>query len=108
MCRRWERVEKSVAQNRKKKISKRNRYIGIAVCGAIVATFLCTLISQQITLASIRREREDCVKQIALREEEFARLKEKAEYSSTDEYYEEKARDEGYVRDDETVFIVGN
>ena len=31
-----------------------------------------------------------------------------SEYSSTDEYYEEKARDEGYVRDDETVFIVGN
>ena len=73
-----------------------------------MAGFLYTLISQQITLANIRRETAECTKQIAVKEEEFSRLKERAEYNSTDEYYEQKARDEGYVREDETVFIIGN
>ena len=41
-------------------------------------------------------------------EKEYEVLKEKAKYNSTDEFYEDKARDEGYVREDETVFVVGN
>ena len=43
-----------------------------------------------------------------LKQKEYDRLEEKAQYSSSDKFYEDKARDEGYVREDEIVFIVGN
>ena len=101
-------MKKPIAQFKKKISSNKKNYVGLIVCCAVVAVFVGTLISQQITLANIRSEKKDCINKITAREEEFARLKEKAEYNSTDEYYEEKARDEGYVREDETVFIVGN
>lgn len=97
----------------KKTVSKRKKrtradYARLAVFFLIIGGFLCTLISQQLRLISIRRETAQCEEQIALQEKEYERLKEKAEYNSSDSFYEEKARDEGYVREDETVFIVGN
>ena len=69
---------------------------------------MCTLISQQIRLVSIRRETAQCREEIADKEKEYERLSEKAKYNSSDDFYERKARDEGYAREDETVFVVGN
>jgi len=101
-------VKKNKAQLKKASSVKRNNLIRLFLVCAVGIGFFGTLISQQITLADIRRETDECSALISEREEEFERLKKKAKYNSTDEYYEEKARDEGYVRDDETVFIVGN
>ena len=93
---------------KKRKRRTRSDYIRIIVCVLVIGGFLYTLASQQLRLISIRRETAQCEKEIALQEKEYERLKKKAEYSSSDEFYEEKARDEGYVRDDETVFVIGN
>lgn len=83
-------------------------YIRIIVCILIIGCFLYTLTAQQLRLISIRKETARCEEEIALQEKEYERLKEKAAYSSSDRFYEEKARDEGYVREDETLFVVGN
>ena len=91
----------------KRKIT-RNDYIRIVLCVLVVGGFLYTLAVQQLRLIDIRRETAQCKKEIALQEKEYEKLKEKAEYSSSDKFYEEKARDEGYVLENETVFIVGN
>ena len=74
----------------------------------IIGGFLYTLAAQQLRLISIRRETARCEQEIALKEKEYERLEEKANYSSSDRFYEEKARDEGYIREDETQFVVGN
>ena len=97
---------KKAARKRAKR--SRNDYIRILVFCLLIGGFLYTLVSQQINLISIRRETAQCKKEIAVQKDKYSRLKEKAEYNSSDEYYEDKARDEGYVRSDETVFIVGN
>lgn len=101
-----ENATKRSAKKRKKRT--RSDYIRLIVCFLVIGGFLYTLASQQLRLISIRRETAQCEKEIALQEKEYERLKKKAEYSSSDEFYEEKARDEGYVRDNETVFVIGN
>ena len=93
---------------RKQKKKTQSYYLRLTVCFLIIAGFLYTLVSQQLRLISIRRETARCEKEISVMEKEYDALKEKAEYNSTDEFYEDKARDEGYVREDETVFVVGN
>ena len=101
-------------QNAKKRTAKtqknnaRSKYIRIILCFLILGGFLYTLVGQQIRLASIRRETTRCEKEISKMEKEYERLSKKAQYSSSDEFYEEKARNEGYVREDETVFVIGN
>ena len=97
----------------KKKVHKKRKftrgdYLRLTVCILIIGGFLYTLAAQQLRLISIRRETSRCKDEIVLQEKEYERLKEKAAYSSSDRFYEEKARDEGYVLEDETVFIVGN
>lgn len=93
---------------RKQKKKTHSYYLRLTVCFLIIAGFLYTLVSQQLRLISIRRETAQCEREISAMEKEYDVLKEKAKYNSTDEFYEDKARDEGYVREDETVFIVGN
>lgn len=93
---------------RKKRKLTRSEYIRLAAFILIIGGFLYTLTAQQLRLISIRRETAKCEEEIALQEKEYERLKEKANYSSSDKFYEEKARDEGYVREDETLFVVGN
>lgn len=96
---------KSVRRQRK---NTRGYYVRVAVCVLVIGGFLYTLAAQQIRLMNIRSETARCEEEIALQEKEYERLKEKAEYSSSDKFYEEKARDEGYVLENETVFVVGN
>ena len=97
---------KKTAQKKRK--LTRSEYIRLAAFILIIGGFLYTLTAQQLRLISIRRETAKCEEEIALQEKEYERLKEKANYSSSDRFYEEKARDEGYVREDETLFVVGN
>lgn len=101
---------KTVVKNSKKNAKNKNKknLFRMAVWCFVAGVFLYTLVTQQINLASIRRETAQCKAEIDAQKEEYSRLKEKAKYNSTDEYYEEKARDKGYVRDNETVFVVGN
>ncbi len=100
--------ETSKSSVRKQKKKTHSYYLRLTVCFLIIAGFLYTLVSQQLRLISIRRETAQCEREISTMEKEYDVLKEKAEYNSTDKFYEDKARDEGYVREDETVFVVGN
>lgn len=90
------------------KTKARKNFIHIIICFLIVGGFLYTLVNQQLRLISIRREMARCEQETAVKQEEYERLKKKEEYYSSDKYREEKVRDEGYVRDDEIVFVVGN
>ena len=101
-----ENVTKKTVSPKKKKT--RSYYIRVIVIFLIMGGFVCTLISQQIRLINIRRETAQCKEVIAVKEKEYKTLEEKAKYNSSDDFYERKARDEGYVREDETVFVVGN
>ena len=98
----------SEKKNRKKRKRTRADYVRIIVFCLVVCGFLYTLVSQQLRLSSIRREKQQCDEQIALQNEAYEKSKKEAEYSSTDEFYEDKARDEGYVHPDETVFVIVN
>ena len=95
------------------KLHKKRKYtpmghlcLGFTV--AIAVVFLYILIAQQVRLVSIRKETARCQEEIAIQEKEYQKLEEKAAYSSSERFYEEKARDEGYVKENETIFIVGN
>ena len=92
----------------KKREYTRSGYLRVLISVLVIGGFLYTLTAQQFRLISIRKETARCNEEIALQEREYEKLKEKAAYSSSDRFYEEKARDEGYVRENETVFIVGN
>ena len=94
--------------SRKRRKFSRGDYIRLVTLILIIGGFLYTLAAQQLRLISIRRETARCEQEIALKEKEYERLEEKANYSSSDRFYEEKARDEGYIREDETQFVVGN
>ena len=92
----------------KKKKRTRSYYLRVIAIFLIIGGFFYTLVSQQVRLVSIRRETAQCKEEIAMKEKEYVSLQEKAKYNSSDDFYERKARDEGYVREDETVFVVGN
>ena len=93
---------------RKKRKFSRSDYVRIAVCSLIICGFLYTLVSQQIRLTTIRKETAQCKEELALQKKEYERFNEKAEHSASDDFYEEKAREEGYVYENETVFVVVN
>ena len=79
----------------KKRRLQRSDYIRIIICSVVVCGFLYTMISQQVRISAIRKETEQCLSEIEQQEEKYSKLKEKAKENSTDEFYEEKARDEG-------------
>lgn len=101
-------MSKAAKKGQRQRKLTRSDFIRLAAFILIIGGFLYTLTAQQLRLISIRRETAKCEEEIALQEKEYERLKEKANYSSSDRFYEEKARDEGYVREDETLFVVGN
>ena len=97
----------------KKKVHKKRKftrgdYLRLAVCILIIGGFLYTLTAQQLYINGIRKETARYEEEKVIQQKEYERLKEKAAYSSSDKFLEEKARDEGFVYDDEVVFIVGN
>lgn len=100
--------ENARRRSRKRRKFSRGDYIRLVTLILIIGGFLYTLAAQQLRLISIRRETARCEQEIARQEKEYERLEEKANYSSSDRFYEEKARDEGYIREDETLFVVGN
>lgn len=101
-------MESVSKKSHKKRKRSRADYVRLIIFGVVICGFLYTLVSQQLRLTSIRREKEQCKQQIALQNKEYEKSKKEADYSSTDEFYEDKARAEGYVRPDETVFVIVN
>ena len=95
-------------KNRKKRELNRKDFLIMAAFVVVFGWFFLTLFSQQFNIADIRRQRAQYEEEIAAKKEQYEILEEKAKHSSSDDFYEEKARDEGYIREDETQFVVGN
>ena len=98
-------VRKATGRNQK---SRRKINISLVVLIVVVVGFLYTVVSLQSRLSDIREQREEFERKTALKQEEYDNLKQRKENNSTVEALEEKARDEGYVGEDETVFVVVN
>ena len=96
------------SKNTRKSNKKRRRSVFSMILAGMLAAFLLTSATMQYKIMNIRREREAYELETALQEKEYERLSEKAKYSKSDDFYEQKARDEGYVSENETVFVVGN
>ena len=92
----------------KKRRRTRGDYIRLAVFLFVVGGFLFTVMSQQLHLSDIRDRNNQYKKEIARKEKELALLEQKGKENSSADFYERKARDEGYVLENETVYIVGN
>ena len=72
----------------------------------IVAAYIVVLIIvQQGSLDNQRQKYEEAKEQLQQAEQYQSELLEQQEYVGTDEYKEEKAREAGYVEENETVFV---
>ena len=95
-------------KTRKKRVWTRDSIIYLVICVLVFGGFLYTFIVQEKTLSDIRKQQAFYNEEIVIKEGELAEAEERAAHSSPDKFYEDKARDEGYIRDDETQFVVGN
>lgn len=80
----------------------------LAAIVVVAGYFLVTVISQQINLHQIRRETAEYDRAIAALESEYQQLEQKQKFYTTDEFYAEKARDAGYIREDEVLFVMNH
>lgn len=95
-------------KTRKKRVWTRESIIYLVICILVFGGFLYTFIVQEKTLSDIRKQQAYYDEEIVIKEGELVEAEEKAAHSSSDRFYEDKARDEGYIREDETQFVVGN
>lgn len=95
-------------KTRKKRKLTRSRLIYLLVGVLVFGGFLVTVIGQEQDLSEIYKEQAYYEEANAAEKEKLEAAEKDEAYSSSDEFYENKARDEGYVREDETQFIVGN
>lgn len=95
-------------RTRKKRKLSRNSLIYMLVGILVFGGFLVACIGQGSTLSDIEKEQAYYEKENASLKEELEAAEVDEAYSSSDEFYENKARDEGYIREDEVQFIVGN
>ena len=86
----------------------RNGLIYLLVGLFVFGGFLVTVIGQQIDLSEIYKEQAFYEKENASKKEALEEAELDEAYSSSDEFYEDKARDEGYIREGEVQFVVGN
>ena len=95
-------------KTRKKRKLTRNGLIYLLIGVFVFGGFLATVIGQEITLSDLRKEQAYFEKENAAKEAELEIAERDEAYSSSDEFYESKAYDEGYVREGEVQFVVGN
>lgn len=75
---------------------------------AIALAIVVMIITQQGSLESQRQAYDKKLKQLETTQQYNAELQEKNDYVGTEAYREEKAREEGYVEEDEIVFITSD
>ena len=95
-------------KTRKKRVWTRDSIIYLVICVLVFGGFLYTFIVQEKTLSDIRKQQAFYNEEIVIKEGELAEAEERGAHSSSDKFDEDTARDEGYIRDDETQFVVGN
>ena len=86
----------------------RIKFLHIGIIVVVSVGFLYTFVSLQNRLENIREDRAECEREYDSKQEEYEKLMRKAEANNSKDYLEKKARDEGYVLENETVFIVTN
>ncbi len=98
-------VKKTTAKKRRRKSSD---YIRLAIVLLVLGSFLYTFMSLQHRLWSIREDRIKCENEYKAKKEEYELAKQQSDANASADYYEKKARDEGYVLENEVVFVIGN
>jgi len=102
-------VRKTSIRKKLKKIKLRKAdFVSIIACVLVFGGFVYTIYGQEKDLSRIRENRSEVEQKTASLEEEYNMLKDKEAKNSGDEFYEAKAREEGYLREDEILFVVGN
>ncbi len=82
------------------------RLVMAGIAGVVLATFLFMVCSTLIGIVEVRRDISDCNEAIAMKESELSQLEQKKAYYESEEFYEDAVRGNGYVGEDETVFVV--
>lgn len=92
----------------KKKTKKNKRLKTASLAGAIgVLVIAAVLYSQEVKLRAIYAEQDELQKEIASQEDEMDRLEYMIEYSGSESYLIQYAREKlGYIRPDEIKFDV--
>lgn len=98
----------SVRKKRRRIRLKRNDFIFLVICILVFGGFLLTVFGQEKDLSRIRKENAEGKRQIAALEEEYEFYEEQEEKNSGDKHIEEELHEEGYLHDDEVLFIMGN
>lgn len=102
-------MKKSLRRKKTKKLKlRRSDILFFAVCIVVFVGFFCTVIAQERTLADIREEKAAGEKEIAALTQQLEVLSREEEYKKSEKFIEDMIRDEGYVREDEILFIEGN
>ncbi len=84
------------------------RLIIMSVAGIILISFIVAVCSTLCGIHDVRREIRECEEAIALKQSELKQLQQKLAYYERREFLEDSARENGYVGEDETVFVVTN
>ncbi len=92
----------------KKRRRKSSDYIRLAIVLLVLGSFLYTFMSLQQRLWGIREDRIKCENEYKAKKEEYELAKQQSDANASSDYYEKKARDEGYVLENEVVFVIGN
>lgn len=87
---------------------KMPRLIIITAACLTLVVFAVALCSTMIRIHNVRAEISEYDVAIAQKKSELEQLDQKVRYNESDEFREDAARDNGFVREDETVFIVTN
>lgn len=88
----------------KRKDMPRLALMSFAVLVAVM--FVAAVGSNVYGIGEVRGEIRRCDDEIAQKKSELKQLKQKMEYYESEEFFEDQVRNNGYVDEDETVFVV--
>ncbi len=74
----------------------------------VICCFIFMVCNIWLHISRVRHNISDCNEAIAQKKSELSQLEQKKEYYESDEFFEDSVRADGYVSEDETVFVVAN
>lgn len=91
-----------------RKVPRKNlpRLIILGLAGVVLITFFAAVGSTVYGIHEVRSEISECDEAIARKKSELKQLKQKKAYYESEEFLEDNVRSNGYVGEDETVFVV--
>lgn len=94
-------------KNIKELFKNSKRFRRLLVIVPLVALFIysgVTLVNQSADISRMQKQKQELTAQLDSQQEDNARLQEIVDSDNKDDYIEQKAREKGYVKNDEVVF----